>query len=112
MDVACDLEIFGPVFPLIVGDSEKEMIALANRSNYGLNAAVFTRDIEKAFRFAIELECGLAVVNGNPLYRPFIHGHGGVKQTGVGREGLRSSIEQLTSEKGIAFRNVRPDPED
>ena len=106
MDVACDLEIFGPVFPLIVADSDEEALRIANQTSYGLNAAVFTRDIDRAFQFATQLECGLVVINGNPLYRPFIHGHGGIKLTGSGREGLRTSMEQMTTEKGIAFRNV------
>jgi acyl-CoA reductase-like NAD-dependent aldehyde dehydrogenase len=106
MDVAKNLEIFGPVFPVIVADSDEEILDIANQTDYGLNAGVFTGSIDRAFWFSTRLECGLSVVNGNPLYRPFIHGHGGVKFTGTGREGLRHSFQELTSEKGIAFRNV------
>jgi acyl-CoA reductase-like NAD-dependent aldehyde dehydrogenase len=106
MDVAVDLEIFGPVFPIIVADSREEMLRIANQTHYGLNAGVFTRSIHDAFWFATKLECGHVVVNGSPMYRPFIHGHGGPGLTGSGREGLRRSFEELTVEKGISFRNV------
>jgi acyl-CoA reductase-like NAD-dependent aldehyde dehydrogenase len=106
MDVANNLEIFGPVFPIIVADSDKEILSIANQTDFGLNSAVFTSSIDHAFWFATRLECGMSVINGNPLYRPFIHGHGGVKSTGTGREGLRHSFQELTNEKGIAFRNV------
>lgn len=106
MDVAKDLEIFGPVFPILVVDSDEEALDIANQTSYGLNAGVFTESVNRAFWFSTRLECGMVVINGSPLYRPYVHGHGGVKSTGIGREGLRSSFEELTTQKGLAFRRV------
>jgi acyl-CoA reductase-like NAD-dependent aldehyde dehydrogenase len=109
MDVMKDMEIFAPVFPMISAGSEEEIVDIANNTKYGLNAGVFTRDVEKAFTFAARLECGLVVINGTPLYRPYNHPHGGYKATGIGREGLDSTIEEMTQVKGIAFRRVIAD---
>lgn len=106
MEVARDTEIFAPVFPVIRGHSDEELIEIANSTIYGLNAGVFTQDVQKAFTFAAELEYGLVVINGSPLYRPYNHQHGGYKQTGIGREGLDGTLEELTQSKGIAFRRV------
>jgi acyl-CoA reductase-like NAD-dependent aldehyde dehydrogenase len=106
MDVARDSEIFAPVFPIIEADSEGELIDIANSTIYGLNAGVFTKDVQRAFTFAAELEYGLIVINGSPLYRPYNHLHGGFKATGLGREGLDGTLEDMTQSKGIAFRRV------
>lgn len=109
MDVMQDMEIFAPVFPMFAAGSEDEIINIANNTKYGLNAGVFTKDVEKAFTLAARLECGLVVINGTPLYRPYNHPHGGYKATGIGREGLDSTIEEMTQVKGIAFRRVITD---
>lgn len=106
MDIARDMEVFAPVFPLISAGSDEEMVRVANNTKYGLNAGVFTQDVDKAFTFAAVLECGLVVINGTPLYRPYNHPHGGFKKTGIGREGLDSTIQEMTEVKGIAFRKV------
>ena len=110
MDVARDTEIFAPVFPIIQGGSEAELLEVANNTIYGLNAGVFTQDIDRAFTFAAELEYGLVVINGSPLYRPYNHLHGGYKATGIGREGLDGTLEDMTQSKGIAFRRVLREP--
>jgi succinate-semialdehyde dehydrogenase/glutarate-semialdehyde dehydrogenase len=109
MDVMRDMEIFAPVFPMVAAGSDDEIVKIANNTKYGLNAGVFTKDIEKAFTLAARLECGLVVVNGTPLYRPYNHPHGGYKATGIGREGLDTTIEEMTQVKGIAFRRVITD---
>ncbi len=110
MDVARDTEIFAPVFPIIAAKSEAELLDIANSTIYGLNAGVFTQDVQRAFTFAAELEYGLVVINGSPLYRPYNHKHGGYKATGIGREGLDGTLEELTQSKGIAFRHVLRQP--
>lgn len=110
MGVAGDMEIFAPVFPVISVAGDQEALELANQTSYGLSAGVFTRDLERAFRFGTGLECGLVVVNGTSLYRPLIHGHGGYKRSGIGREGLDVTMQELTQVKGIAFQGVLGDP--
>jgi succinate-semialdehyde dehydrogenase / glutarate-semialdehyde dehydrogenase len=109
MDVARDMEIFAPVFPIISARSDQEMVQIANGTSFGLSAGVFTKDMEKAFTFAANLECGLVVINGNSLYRPYNHQHGGYKRSGIGREGFDVTIQELTQNKGIAFRKVITD---
>lgn len=106
MDVARDMEIFAPVFPIIEVGSTEEALHVANQTNYGLNAGVFTRDIQTAFTLAAQIESGLVVINGTPLYRPYNHPHGGIKRTGLGREGLDSTLEELTEVKSIVFRKA------
>lgn len=106
MNVARDMEIFAPVFPIISAASEKEMVEIANNTVYGLSASVFTKDYEKAFSISAAIECGLVVINGTSLYRPLIHQHGGYKRSGIGREGLNITIQEMTQNKGIAFRGA------
>jgi succinate-semialdehyde dehydrogenase / glutarate-semialdehyde dehydrogenase len=104
MEIAQDMEIFAPVFPIIATGTEREMVAIANNTVYGLSASVFTRDYERAFTISTRIECGLVVVNGTSLYRPLIHQHGGYKRSGIGREGFDITIREMTQNKGIAFR--------
>lgn len=106
MEVARDMEIFAPVFPVIASSSEAEMVEIANNTRYGLSAAVFTRDYERAFSIGSAIECGLVVVNGTSLYRPLIHQHGGYKRSGIGREGFDITMHEMTQNKGIAFRGA------
>lgn len=106
MAVARDMEIFAPVFPVITTGSDDEMIDVANNTTYGLSAAVFTRDYEKAFSMGSAIECGLVVINGTSLYRPLIHQHGGYKRSGIGREGFDITMQEMTQNKGIAFRGA------
>jgi len=79
-------EIFGPVLPIVVVDSEDEAVALANDSDFGLGASVWTSDRAKGERVAGELECGMVWINDHM----FSHGAcqcswGGVKNSGLGR---------------------------
>jgi succinate-semialdehyde dehydrogenase / glutarate-semialdehyde dehydrogenase len=106
MGVANDMEIFAPVFPIIAIASDEEALEVSNQTSYGLSAGVFTRDLDRAFRYAAGLDCGLVVINGTSLYRPLIHQHGGYKRSGIGREGLDITIQEMTQVKGIAFRGV------
>jgi succinate-semialdehyde dehydrogenase / glutarate-semialdehyde dehydrogenase len=111
MSVANDMEIFAPVFPVITVSSDDEAIQIANQTTYGLSAGVFTHDLDRAFRFATRLACGLVVVNGTSLFRPLIHHHGGYKRSGIGREGLDITIQEMTQVKGMMFRGVLADAE-
>lgn len=106
MAIARDMEIFAPVFPVIGAQSIGEMVEVANNTTYGLSAAVFTRDYERAFSLGCAIECGLVVINGTSLYRPLIHQHGGYKRSGIGREGFDITMHEMTQNKGIAFRGA------
>ena len=105
-DVTTDMRIaweepFGPVLPIIRVSSQEEGIEIANASEYGLQASVFTQHIDKALTIARKLETGSVQINGRtergPDHLPFI----GIKKSGLGIQGVRRSIESMTREKVI-----------
>ncbi|KAJ9308073.1 hypothetical protein DTO217A2_2314 [Paecilomyces variotii] len=93
-------EIFGPFVVIASFGSEEEAVAKANDSTYGLGAALFTRDIERAHRVAAEIESGMVWINSSndsDFRVPF----GGVKQSGIGRELGEAGLEAYTQVKAI-----------
>ncbi|MCM3729197.1 NADP-dependent glyceraldehyde-3-phosphate dehydrogenase [Neobacillus cucumis] len=102
MNVAWE-EPFGPVLPVLRVTSDEEAIEHANKSEFGLQASVFTKDINKAFSIANKIETGSVQINGRtergPDHFPFI----GVKGSGMGAQGIRKSIESMTREKIIVL---------
>ena len=105
-DVARDLEIFGPVLPIITFGDDAEAAEIANNSIYGLSGSVFTRDINRAINTAFKMQTGQVAINGTGLYRPDVSQFGGYKYSGLGREGLSVTLEEMTQVKNIAIRNV------
>jgi aldehyde dehydrogenase (NAD+) len=95
-------EIFGPVLAVLRFHTVDEAIAIANDSEYGLSAGVWTRDAETAFDVAERLEAGMVWINDwhvAPPEYPF----GGVKQSGLGREGGPDALDEYTEQKFISF---------
>ena len=105
-DVAIDMEIFGPVVPIIAFDTEEEAVEIANRSVFGLCGCVFTKDMKRAARVANALECGGAVINGASFFRSFEMPFGGYKHSGIGTEGVFSTFDEMTHTKSIVLKNV------
>lgn len=105
--VARDEEIFGPVFSLIPVPNAQKGLEVANASSFGLMASVFTEDLARAWALAEQLEAGGVVINGSDNYRPPVIPFGGVKLSGVGREGLGYTLEELSREKTIVLRRFR-----
>jgi succinate-semialdehyde dehydrogenase/glutarate-semialdehyde dehydrogenase len=98
-------EIFGPVAPLVRFRSEEEAIALANASEFGLAAYFYSRDIGRVWRVARAIEAGLVGVNEgviSAVEAPF----GGVKQSGIGREGSRYGIEEYLDIKYVCMAGL------
>ena len=95
-------ETFGPVAPLIAFDDEAEVMAMANSTPFGLAAYVYTRDVGRVWRVAEGLEYGIIGVN-DPLPATAQAPFGGVKQSGLGREGGPSGIDEYLEEKYIAL---------
>ena len=89
-------EIFGPVVILQRVSDLGSAIELVNRSRYGLQAAIYTSSLQRAFRAINELDVGGVVVNEIPGFRSDIMPYGGVKDSGTGREGPRFAIEEFT----------------
>jgi aldehyde dehydrogenase (NAD+) len=94
-------EIFGPVLSVIPFDSEEEAIRLANHNEYGLAGLVFTTDVSRAFRVARGVRSGTIGINGyaSVANAPF----GGVKRSGIGREGGWAAMEAFTELKTVNF---------
>jgi glyceraldehyde-3-phosphate dehydrogenase (NADP+) len=93
--VACD-EVFGPVCNIDRVPSFEAAVQAVNHSRYGLQAAVFTRDLGHSLRAFDELEVGAVILNEAPSFRIDHMPYGGVKDSGLGREGIRSAIEDMT----------------
>lgn len=92
-------EPFGPVLPVLRVKDENEAVELSNRSQYGLQGAVFTRNIDRAFAVASRLEVGTVQINGKPERGPDHFPFLGVKSSGMGTQGIRYSIEAMSRPK-------------
>lgn len=106
MPVAKDMEIFGPVISVIGFDTPEEAIAIANQSPYGLSGCVFSRNFSRALKVAKRLECGGAVVNGASFWRSVEMPFGGWKHSGIGNEGVSSTLEEMSRVKTIVLKNI------
>ena len=106
MDVAKDMEIFGPVISVIGFDTIDEAIEIANSSSYGLCGSVITKDYSLGIKVADKLECGGAVVNGASFYRSFEMPFGGWKHSGIGNEGVATTLAEMSRLKTIVLKNI------
>ena len=105
-DVAKDMEIFGPVVPIIGFDTDEEAIGIANSSVFGLSSCVFSKDQKRAFKVARAMEAGGAVINGASFFRSFEMPFGGWKHSGIGTEGVMSTFDEMTRVKTIVLKNI------
>lgn len=96
-------EPFGPVLPIITVANVDEAIKIANMSNYGLQSAIFTKDITKAFEIAKKLEVGTVHINNKTQRGPDNFPFLGIKDSGIGVQGIRYSILSMTRLKNIVF---------
>jgi succinate-semialdehyde dehydrogenase/glutarate-semialdehyde dehydrogenase len=95
-------EIFGPVAPIVSFASEEEALRLANATEFGLVAYLYTRDLSRAIRVSEALESGMVGLNTGLVSNPAAP-FGGVKQSGIGREGGREGIEEYLETKYVAM---------
>jgi succinate-semialdehyde dehydrogenase/glutarate-semialdehyde dehydrogenase/succinyl-CoA reductase len=95
-------EVFGPVAPIIVTDNEVEAIELANDSEYGLGASIWTQDLDKAERLSSSVESGIVSVNNVVASDPRVP-FGGVKKSGFGRELSRYGMLEFVNIKSVRF---------
>jgi len=100
----CRQEVFGPVMTLTPVNSCEEAIGRINDSDYGLQAAIFSHDIRN-IQYAVEhLEVGGVIINDVPTYRVDHMPYGGTKGSGLGREGIRSAMLEMSEEKMVVTR--------
>jgi aldehyde dehydrogenase (NAD+) len=105
MQIAQD-EMFGPVVSIIKVTGEEEALRVANDTEYGLSSAVFTRDVERGVRVALQVKAGMTHVNDQPVNDlpncPF----GGEKNSGLGRFGGDWIIEEFTTDHWISVQHT------
>ncbi len=99
-------ETFGPIAPIIRVDSLDEAIEVANDTEYGLQAGVFTSDYKAAMRCVREIESGTVFVNKQSTFRTDNMPFGGFKNSGIGKEGIKYAVEEMTKTKLIGL-NLR-----
>ena len=101
-----DEEIFGPVVMVEPYDDFEEALAMVNRSRYGLQAGLFTRDAGRIMTAYRELEVGAVIVGDTPTWRLDPMPYGGVKDSGLGREGVRWAIEEMTEPRMLVMTGM------
>ncbi len=95
-------EVFGPVAPIIIADNEIEALRLANDSQYGLGASIWTEDLDKAERLSRMVRSGIVTVNNVVISDPRVP-FGGVKKSGFGRELSRYGMLEFVNIKSVRF---------
>lgn len=103
-DIANCKEVFGPVVTISKVKNLDQAIACCNKSPFGLHTAIFTNDINVAHNAINELDCAGVMVNDSTDYRIDAMPFGGVKRSGVGREGVKSAIEAMSETKIVCFK--------
>ncbi|MEW2707879.1 aldehyde dehydrogenase family protein [Streptomyces koyangensis] len=103
--LSCE-EAFGPVLSVQRADSEEAAFAAVNDSKYGLQAGVFTHDLQAAFRAHRALEVGGVIIGDVPSYRADQMPYGGVKESGVGREGVAYAMDDYTYERVMVLTGL------
>jgi acyl-CoA reductase-like NAD-dependent aldehyde dehydrogenase len=106
MDVSAK-ELFGPAVAVTPVDGIEEAIRIANDTTYGLAAGIFTTNITNALRFAREVDAGNIQINSSPLWRADLMPYGGLKQSGIGKEGPRYAVEEMTESKTVVIHGLR-----
>jgi glyceraldehyde-3-phosphate dehydrogenase (NADP+) len=96
-------ELFGPAVAVTPAADAGEALALANDGSFGLSAGVFTNDVNIALRYARALESGVVCINAAPPWRADFMPYGGVKQSGVGIEGPRYAVREMTEVRTVVF---------
>ncbi len=102
----CAEEVFGPVLVLARVDSDEEAFAAVNDSAYGLQAGVFTHSLQTAFAAHRTLQVGGVIVGDVPSFRADQMPYGGVKGSGVGREGVRSAMDDYTESRVLVLTGI------
>ncbi|MBT2645053.1 aldehyde dehydrogenase family protein [Bacillus sp. ISL-41] len=97
-------EAFAPIVTVMPFETEEEAVENTNDSIYGLQAGVFTKDISRAYRVADSLEMGGVWINESSVFRQDNYPYGGVKLSGLGREGVKYAMEEMTELKFIGVR--------
>lgn len=99
-------EVFGPAVNLYKISTMDEAVEKSNSLNYGLLAGIFTSDINVALKAAYELDCGGVMINESTDYRLDSMPFGGIKNSGLGREGIKFALQEMTEPKVVCFTRI------
>ena len=102
MRISCD-ELFGPAVAVTPFSDINDAIAMANDTNYGLSAAIFTQNIDWAMKFAREVDSGNLMINSGPQWRADLMPYGGLKESGMGKEGPKYAVQEMTELKMVIY---------
>ena len=102
MRISCD-ELFGPAVAVTPFSDIDQAISMANDTNYGLSAAIFTQNIDWAMKFAREVDSGNLMINSGPQWRADLMPYGGLKDSGMGKEGPKYAVEEMTELKMVIY---------
>ena len=100
----CSREVFAPLVVLQSYERFEDALAMVNDSDFGLQAGVFTQDVQRAFQAFETLEVGAVLINTVPTFRVEQMPYGGVKQSGFGREGIRYAMEDMTEIRSLILK--------
>lgn len=103
MKIVCQ-ETFAPIVSIVSYETFDEAINLLNNSDLGLNAGIFTNNLEDAMKAAEELEAGAVIINDVPTFRIDNMPYGGIKKSGYGREGIKYAVNEMTELKFITIK--------
>jgi succinate-semialdehyde dehydrogenase/glutarate-semialdehyde dehydrogenase len=98
-------EVFGPILPVLIAETEEEIVEMANASSYGLGAAIWTRDLTKAERLAREIKAGFVAVNDLVKSDPRLP-FGGIKRSGIGRELSHYGLREFVNIKSVVIQEA------
>ena len=102
MRISCD-ELFGPAVAVTPFSDINDAIEMANDTNYGLSAAIFTQNIDWAMKFAREVDSGNLMINSGPQWRADLMPYGGLKDSGMGKEGPKYAVQEMTELKMVIY---------
>ena len=98
-------ELFGPAVSVTTATDFDHAIELANSTRYGLGAGVFTHDLDTSIRATREIDAGIVHINWTPLWRADLMPYGGLKDSGIGKEGVRTAVNEMTDWKTVILHS-------
>ncbi|QDU76056.1 Sulfoacetaldehyde dehydrogenase [Bremerella volcania] len=105
-EAVCAKEVFGPVAVVAPFNTFDEALAMANDSDFGLQVGIFTRDIQKIMKAWDTMDVGGVIIGDVPSWRVDHMPYGGVKESGIGREGVRFAMHDMTEIRNLVIRSV------
>ncbi len=106
MDIMKDMEVFGPVFPIVGFDTVDEAITIANSTKYGLSSGAFGNSMDELMKIAKNIQAGTFLINGHANYRTPDQPFGGWKMSGIGREGGMETLKDMSQLKAIMYKKL------